>query len=391
MGVPDRLCAVLESTMAKDPANRPQSMSVFGEALDAVQLTATAHDHQSATAQWRDADSVTDRTTDMTSLGAAATSSTASLPGTPSVGRGTRRWRRAAAAAVLLLVVGLGMAIALRHSDDGPGIVLGSALATPASPGLVAFTVESDEPNEVGVWTVAPNGEGLHQIKALDPGCGSPHARLRWDGSELLVSDERCGLRRISSDGTELGMVDTAARCDAGCDWSPDGSWLAFDRPPQPDEDHVVRLVSMESGREVIVGKGRAAEWSADGLLVIYEPYTNGLWMYDVTDGDQQLVAEDHPLSNPSLSPDGARVAASSPETGAIEDAGLFVLDLEADTVSEVCPGHGGEDPQPDWSPDGMSLVFVDQDGSLAVCDLATSEVRTIAHVGTTARNPTWR
>ena len=75
----------------------------------------------------------------------------------------------------------------------------------------------------------------------------------------------------------------------------------------------------------------------------------------------------------PAVSPDGQRVAFSSAESAG-EPGDIYVLELTTGDVRNVTMTEGIDETQPDWSPDGGSLVYSRFD-SAGSSELRTNEL----------------
>jgi eukaryotic-like serine/threonine-protein kinase len=73
-----------------------------------------------------------------------------------------------------------------------------------------------------------------------------------------------------------------------------------------------------------------------------------------------EVLLDGGKFHEPRVSPDGARVAFSSPD-GANYD--IWILDLARRLVTTRLTSHPGEDLQPVWSPDGRSIAFASEIG----------------------------
>ncbi|MDH5186144.1 MAG: hypothetical protein OEZ20_04225 [candidate division WOR-3 bacterium] len=93
-----------------------------------------------------------------------------------------------------------------------------------------------------------------------------------------------------------------------------------------------------------------APEWSPDGKWIAANDRIGRIWMVSA-DGDSFVkITQQGKKFWPSFSPDGKKIAFSTPGT----DGGLRILDLETGIEKFVYP-YGAV---PSWSPDGSKLVF---------------------------------
>jgi dipeptidyl aminopeptidase/acylaminoacyl peptidase len=177
--------------------------------------------------------------------------------------------------------------------------------------------------------------------------------------------------------------------------WSPDSTWLAFTSPRvgdknqlfaiQPDGGEAVQLTSAENG----VG---GFEWALDGKRIAYttsdlkekqvkarkdylgdfevvrkEYGYQHLWTIDLADalkapatGTERTKGKSFSVGSFSWSPDGKRIALSAtvnPDLIQGGTADVYVLELAGDAVKKIVE-QPGPDNNPQWSPDGRSIVF---------------------------------
>jgi predicted Ser/Thr protein kinase len=180
------------------------------------------------------------------------------------------------------------------------------------------------------------------------------------DGSKLAFASDRDGnweIYVLDSDGTVNRMTNNPAE-DRDPVWSPDGSTLAFvsDR----DENWDVYILDPDGTVNRMTNNpadDRDPVWSPDGSKLAFVSDRYGDWEIYVLDADGALnrmtnnPAEDR---DPVWSPDGSTLAFASNRDGNWE---IYVLDPEG--VSNRLTNEPSDDRTPVWSPDGSKLTFV--------------------------------
>jgi Tol biopolymer transport system component len=154
--------------------------------------------------------------------------------------------------------------------------------------------------------------------------------------------------------------------------FSPDGRLLAFSAQRQGKD--VIYLLDVRTRREVArldtdLDQMLYPTFSPDGRQIIFAGAKGGLsdlYMIDVDGRDLRRLTDDAWGDHqPQWSPDGRRVAFAS-ERGPGADLELLrfnnwrisVLDLETGDITTI-PDQGGRNLNPQWSPDGESLIFM--------------------------------
>ena len=148
--------------------------------------------------------------------------------------------------------------------------------------------------------------------------------------------------------------------------WSPDGESIAF--AEDSGAGYVIVVVNADGGnRRVISGDGEARwpSWTKDGR-VIFSMRQDGRWRLFAAalDGRAPSVlfaaAEPADELQPSVSPDGKRVAYVSDRFSEDGDVDLWVSDLAAPRirVNTRVTQVRGEEASPSWAPDGSRIAF---------------------------------
>jgi hypothetical protein len=216
-------------------------------------------------------------------------------------------------------------------------------------------------PNEEGLLvggTVGVDGNGFRLFAAPDPAlnlaCGvwAPDDRMAcegWDDSDPA----RAGIYSVrASDGSDLQRI-TRHR-DIPCDYSPDGTKLAFMRTGK--DEAVGTLMLMESGG----GKARAllddialtgipCDWSPDGRSILV---TSDGALKVVTPGGVQSPIEGDGLEGFSLgavwSPDGSHVLFAMTLQG--DDFDVYTVAADGTDLARIADSELLEEPA-NWLP----------------------------------------
>jgi Tol biopolymer transport system component len=167
--------------------------------------------------------------------------------------------------------------------------------------------------------------------------------------------------------------------------WAPDGVRIAF---LQTGSIHVLDTAT---GAVQPLPGSRGAEnqpvWSPDGEWIAYRDGSanedNGLWLMHA-DGSERHRISGGITGAPAWSPDSSLIAFG---TGG-PSAELHVLTVDGTALRNLTAGEGGGS-SPVFSPDGHRLAFTAEDDTLAVAEMASSEVRRFPAVGK-AVNPSW-
>jgi len=154
--------------------------------------------------------------------------------------------------------------------------------------------------------------------------------------------------------------------------FSPDGSTLAF--TGQRGGRDVLYLLDMKSRKvtrrfDFELDQILSPSFSPDGRRIVFSGMRRGssdLYVVSLdAPGFTQLTKDQYGDLQPQWSPDGRTIAFSSdrgPDTDfeilRIGDWKISLLDLETQKV-RVVDGQGGRNLNPQWSPDGSSLIYI--------------------------------
>ena len=218
------------------------------------------------------------------------------------------------------------------------------------------------------------------------------------DGSELLYTSRRTGTGDIwvlPVDGGKPRQLTRDVRDDNSPVWSADGKWVAFisTRGQQTD----VWVVPAAGGTELRVTDDVAGE---DGLQWVGNSHrlafhtgatASGLWALTVADGKERRITPDSiRVGGFDVSPDGTEVVYQVLRGGGVSE--LVVVPLAGGTPRTLVTGSA-ENSDPDWSPDGKSLLFTsNRSGNQDIWVVSSSggEPRQLTNWPTNERNGEW-
>jgi Tol biopolymer transport system component len=267
--------------------------------------------------------------------------------------------------------------------------------------------IRAEAPKQWQLWKINADGSEFGRF-AETPGyvCGSPD----WspDGQFVAYDTWRVGqtltdahVAVMRSDGTDRRLLGPGAMPS----WSPDGTQIVFHTYDNPQT--IVIMNADGSGRETIMDHWGSPRWSPrgnriasclDGNIGLFDLATgrertilpgrysvrqgfgispDGLqFFFGGTSGGVALATLDEKTmmatvrtiapagtcTHASWSPDGRRVVLGWDPSGQ-DQAKLYVVDVDSNDAPVELPG---QDPSrrnvnPDWSPDGKTIIFASQ------------------------------
>jgi len=232
----------------------------------------------------------------------------------------------------------------------------------------------------VGAPHISPDGKGVAYIVT-----GTDFSNDAYP-SQVWIANTATGERFKLTSGAKSSSMPR---------WSPDGKWLAFlsDRNGDKNQIFVIRPFG---GEAQALTKHETAiteyDWSADSKSIAFlstEPVPQSrkdrddryskyevirhdynfvhIWTLDVADamknpvsGRQRTSGDAFSVNSFSWSPDSARIAFAgtiNPDLAQAGTSDIYVLSVDDNAVRKVV-SMPGPDTNPQWSPDGRSLVF---------------------------------
>ncbi len=134
-------------------------------------------------------------------------------------------------------------------------------------------------------------------------------------------------------------------------EWSPDGSMIAYD-----SDDGGFHVMNADGSDErKIVDEGGSPTWSPDGSWIAFvmgRDHGAELWkIHPDGTGLTQLTQSTGSDELPVWSPDGSRIAF-------LRDRVLYLVNADGTGLTVLADIQGAYPFQPQWSPDGTTLVF---------------------------------
>jgi Tol biopolymer transport system component len=319
------------------------------------------------------------------------------LPSNPSMVRPTIARLDPSTADLVLTDLGTGDTARLHVKDDGPG--------RPGLPGQstlnrdgtrLAFAWEQDNVSGLRILDIAG-----HRISELSRSAEESILPFQWsaDGRSvaalLLGKGGRARAALFAADNGAERTIKTFTDVPLTISLSPDGHWLAYDKPSTDDPAHRdIGIVNTDSGIERTIVDHPAddlfPEWTPGGDALIFASSrtgTLGLWMLPVQNGgaagEPLLVKDDIGRMWP-LGFTSADTMYFTARSGYVD---VFTAALGADGTVAAKPAAVsrrivGANISPAWSADGQRLAYVSelreggdrQSRALVIRDVATDE-----------------
>jgi Tol biopolymer transport system component/DNA-binding winged helix-turn-helix (wHTH) protein len=233
----------------------------------------------------------------------------------------------------------------------------------------VRFSVLDRNTGSIALWEVATNGRGLqpllpawHQAPGECCGDWTPDGKyflfMAFHASnQIWALPERVGFLHKST--SEPLRVTTGPLNYFSPVPSRDGRRL-FVVGEQPRAE--LERYDASSGQFTPFLSGISAgelDFSRDAQFVAYVTYPEGTLWRSRADGSERRQLTYSPLiaSMPRWSPDGKRIAFAA-ATAASSLLKLVVISADGGTPQELLPDESGNVDDPNWAPDGDSLIF---------------------------------
>jgi Tol biopolymer transport system component/DNA-binding winged helix-turn-helix (wHTH) protein len=227
----------------------------------------------------------------------------------------------------------------------------------------------------------SPNGRYVAFIRRASGGVADVY----------VASADGSNVRRITFDEADL----------TGIDWSADGRSIVYSSDRAGG--YSLWRVPVDGGASTLIagGAARMKHPAADrtSRRVVYENwnYEINVWQAALT-GSQQPNSSTRPITRtselwnlyPQVSPDGARVAYVSTQSGSHE---LWIAGRDGSNARQLTHVRRGIVKSPRWSPDGRRILYLARgQGSMDVhcVDVATGSITNVTATTTNEVAPAW-
>jgi hypothetical protein len=251
-------------------------------------------------------------------------------------------------------------------SDGGGG-------AVPTSPGILFYSdrdPDSSEPSDNELYLLDPTTRDIHRLTDNDnedtfPTWSPDHTHIAFsrDGdiyTSEFANNELVGDATPMTEGSDRDFFPTWSSADM----------IAFVRQPQGVNDTDIMQIPADKSRpeERLISGGinRAPAWSKDGHWLAYMagPDTSHL---DITIVPANGSADPRSLTsnngsnlNPNWSPDGTTIVFVKDKgvSDTSADNEIYKIDVATGAVSDPLTSNDVQDGNPVWSPDGTQICF---------------------------------
>ena len=299
--------------------------------------------------------------------------------------------------ASVVAAAGFGLLLRARGTEDeapaatsttpAPPTATATASVAPGAPqGLVAFAARlRGSTTGLVIAVMQPDGTGFRQLTGLtgDRDADPDIARYTYasDDSPSFSPDGRTiafvrpytegvnSLCMIDVDGSNFRVVKRDAQMGEIA-WSPDGRTIAF----YSEQDGGIHLIDADVTNERALwprtgGPNQdAPSWSPDSSLVYYA--SGGIWAARADGSGSRRVADPpRDVGWVTLCPEGSPVAFAEQEPAGGGSA-IWLVDPDGSNLRRVTPAGSGNWYAASWTPNGLRLLLVSDDGSAALIDL---------------------
>lgn len=259
----------------------------------------------------------------------------------------------------------------------------------PGTDGRIAFS--TNDKGVVDIYTMNPDGSGIVNVTNA-PGAPEFDLEPAWspDGTKIAFRSgarEGAEIYTMNADGTGFTRLTLDSFRDRFPAWSPDGSHIAFESNRSDlnfatciptsscDSELFVMPAAGGSPVQLTFGGGEVGRprFSPDGMFIAYASDSSGVnAVYKVevaTLAVTKLTNDSLQAAQPDWSPDGTKIAFvnnndCSPEGASNQFEGkdcksdIFVMNADGTGVIQLTHKFGNNQ-RPIWSPQGDRIVFV--------------------------------
>jgi len=217
------------------------------------------------------------------------------------------------------------------------------------------------------IWIASPNQTATNATQLtsgrMDGYCGvswMPDGKIVYASRKIKFAD----LWMMDADGANHKQLTDDQPADRFPSVTPDGRYIIFDSLGQG----VLRADTDGANRKQLADKGLVPHCSPDGKWVVYQrgPQEQpSLWKVSI-DGGQSVRITDKHTSRPAFSPDGKQIAC------------FYKVERASPWKLAIFPSEGGEPLKVfqtpvslnrffvlRWTPDGRSILYVDESGGV--------------------------